>query len=93
MLKLMETIVNSAAPSDTSMCVRNPAGLWVISRSTPTMAPNATDKSKLRNVSRVNAVIAKIMCCGYKNTFVLSASSAETENDLPMHRHQMYDVA
>ncbi len=56
MLKLMDTIVNNAAPSDTSMCVRNPAGLCVISRSMPTRAPNATARSRLRKVSRVNAV-------------------------------------
>jgi cobalt-zinc-cadmium efflux system protein len=51
-----DTTVKRHEPSETSMCVRNPAGLCVNSRSMPTMAPNATAKSKLRNVSRVNAV-------------------------------------
>ena len=56
MAKLIETIMKRHEPSETSMCVRKPAGLCVISRSTPTTAPNTTAKNKLRSVSRVSAV-------------------------------------
>ncbi len=54
--KLTETTVKRQAPSETSMCVRSPAGLAVSSLSMPTRAPNATANSKLTNVSRVNTV-------------------------------------
>jgi hypothetical protein len=56
MAKLTETMVKRQEPSETSICVRKPAGLWAISRSMSTTAPNATAKSKLRSVSKVSVV-------------------------------------
>jgi hypothetical protein len=54
--KLVDIMVKRHAPSDTSMCVRSPAGLCDFSRSMPTMAPNATARSRAKNVSRVSTV-------------------------------------
>ena len=40
--KYNEDIVKRHAPMHTNICVRNPAGLWLISRSYPIIAPNNT---------------------------------------------------
>ena len=44
-------IVNSAAPTDTSMCVRNPASRSRISRSIPTAPPSAAATASRRSAS------------------------------------------
>lgn len=43
-----EIMVKRHAPRDTSMWVLRPAGLWVISLSTPTNAPNIMARIRLR---------------------------------------------
>jgi hypothetical protein len=46
-----ETIVNSAEPSDTSRCVRNPASRSRSSRSTPIAAPSAAASASRNKAS------------------------------------------
>ena len=54
-LKPMETMVKRHEPSETSMWVLSPAGLWASSRSIPTMAPSTTARIKLENVAKVSS--------------------------------------
>ena len=56
-LKELDMIVKRQEPRQTSMWVRNPAGLWACSRSMPTTAPKATAIKRLSNVSGVSNVV------------------------------------
>jgi cysteine synthase B len=90
-LNPMETTVNRQAPSETSMCVRNPAGLWCISRSMPTIAPKATANTKFSTVSGVKAVgiISNIATVAIKIHCKPAKQAPKTENDLPVRSHSL----